>query len=145
MKQKVEVKDKPYLYLDSSLFEGELSEVAKKVLNIKNMLQDAHRARELSVQKEHRKDMIPTFTPFEQYEEIKLDTCYDNDGINIEVKVFRLETDDEVKIREKKAKERSEKAKLAAQKRKEAVEKRELTLLETLKKKYENKSTRENT
>jgi len=110
---KIKIKDIPYIYIDSDLFEGTLEEVSKKVLSLKDKLK-------------------------ESYKEIRIASTFDYDG-NREyyLEVYRDETDEEYNKRIELAKKKSESAKLAAKNRKEAQKKRELSLLKTLKEKYE--------
>ncbi len=134
----IQVKDVPYIYLDFDLFEGEIKDVVKKILNIKHSLITSWKNREINISKEFKPDKMPVFTHYKDYEEIKINLEFDYDGErDIVIKVYRKETDEEFKTRLELSKIRSEKAKNAAVNRKLAQEKREKILLENLKKKYE--------
>lgn len=137
-KQWVQIKDIPYLYLDFSIFEGEIKDVTKNILNIKQSLITSWKNREINVLKEFRPNKIPVFTHYKDYEEIKIKLELNWEGErNIIIEVFRKETDEEFKIRLEQNKKRSESAKKAAINRKLSQEKREKSLLKTLKEKYE--------
>lgn len=137
-KEWIEIKDIPYLYIDTDIFEGNIQEVSKNILNISKKLKEAYLNREK--EKNTYGKLIPEFTPFNKYENIKIHTEWDYDGYGeIIVKAYRKESDDELKARLEKSKILSMKAKESARKRKLSQEKREKSLLETLKKKYENR------
>jgi ABC-type uncharacterized transport system involved in gliding motility auxiliary subunit len=137
-KQKVLIKDVPYFYINESIFNGTIEEVAKNILDLKNKLKEAYLKREKDKITTFRKDMIPTFTPFEDYKYIHFDVEKDYDGyIEYKLKVFRDETDEELNKRIEANKNKSIAAKKAAKSKKLAQEKRERTLFESLKKKYE--------
>ena len=135
----VQIKDVPYIYLEFDLFEGELKEVSNKILNIRKLLIDAWKNRELTIKDSFRKDMIPIFTHYKDYEkiEIVIEFGYDSEG-DIGLKIWRKETDEEFNKRIELSKIISENAKKSVITKKLAQEKREKTLLENLKKKYEN-------
>jgi|LakMenEpi03Aug12_release.lakeMendotaPanAssembly.Ray.scaffolds.fasta_scaffold00478_84 hypothetical protein len=127
-KQLVQIRDVPYIYLDFNLLYGDIEEVAKNILGIKDRLKEACDIIQKSVY----------CTPFEEYAKIEMGIKYGYDGDkDLEITVYRWETDEELQKRLDLDKKRSESAKLAAKNRKEAQEKRERTLLENLKKKYE--------
>ena len=132
-KQWVQIKDIPYVYIDSSIFEGDIIEICKKLKNIKNLLKEAYQYRNQYYCDGHG----VTFTDFKDYQKISIVRNYNMDsGWDFNLKVERLETDEELKARIKKQEEHSKRAQ--AKKRKSSQEKRERALLETLKKKYEN-------
>ena len=141
-KIKIQIKDVPYLYIDFDIIEGDIKEVSKKVLDIKNKLKTAYDARNQSIGTSYREDMVPQFTPFKDYQYIYLKTGYghDYDDRDLSLEVWRDETDEEYNKRLESNKKRSKSAKLAAITKKIAQEKREKSLLITLKKKYENKN-----
>lgn len=130
MKKKIQIKDVPYIYTDRTLFEGKLEDIAAAVLNLRNRLNEAYEKRAAAFPNE-------VFTPFEQYEDIAIVVDHSYDEWDLNIVVFRDETDAEEKAREEADVRRSVSAKLAAANRKAAQEKRERTLLENLKKKYE--------
>lgn len=135
-KIKIQIKDVPYLYLDFDIMEGDINEVSKNILDIKNKLKTAYDARNHMLS--YRKDMISQFTPFNDYQYIHLKTSYNYDeDKDLLLEVWRDETDEEYNKRLESNKKRSESAKLAAITKKIAQEKREKSLLKTLKKKYE--------
>lgn len=126
-KQLVQVKDSPYIYLDFDLITGDINEISKNILGIKNKLKEAYDKRE-------EEGYISNFTPFEDYTKIELYIDYGYGGDkDLTICVYRWETDIEYEIRLALDKKRSE----AAKTKKEGQEKRERTLLENLKKKYE--------
>lgn len=128
-KQLVQVKDVPYTYLDFDLLNGDINEVAKNILGIKDRLKIAY---------DERDRYSSEFTPFEDYVKIELYIEYGYEGDkDLAIRVYRWETDEELHKRLEQEKKRNESAKLAAKTKKEAQEKRERTLLENLKKKYE--------
>ncbi len=132
-KIKVRIKDVPYVYLETNILSGELETVSKNILNIKDKLKEAFLQREINVA-DYK--IPPVFTPFEDYKYIHINIV-DYDGLDIEIEVFRDETEEEFKKREELQKLRSIVAKKGAESKKLAQEKREKTLLATLKKKYE--------
>jgi hypothetical protein len=128
-KQLVQIRDVPYIYLDFDLLYGDIEEVAKNILGIKDKLKVAY---------DERDRYSSDFTPFEEYEKIELSFYFGYDGEKeLNVTVYRWETDEELEKRLDLDKKWSESAKLAAKNRKKAQEKIERTLLENLKKKYE--------
>lgn len=124
----VQIKDIPYIYLDSDTLSGEIEEVSKKVLGIRQQLADKIT--------EHKK-LNPLITPIEQYKSIKLDVSY-YDGIEITLACYREKTAEEIKKAKEETKLRKAAAIKSAKTRKLAQEKREKTLYENLKKKYGN-------
>jgi hypothetical protein len=122
-KRILEIKDVPYVYLDSSLIEGELDDVAFRIKDLKRQLKEAHEMREAARSDEN-------FTPFSLYEKIRLERDYFADTFELQIRVFREETEDEEKERIKKEKDRD-----ALIKSRE--EKKERALYEKLKKKFE--------
>lgn len=128
-KNKIRIRDIPYISFDIYSLDGEINEVSNTVLNIKNMLREAYKLRK-------KYDEVSVFTPFEDYKYIHLKLEWDEGGKYFEVQVFRDETDEEFKKRLDANNKRSESAKIAAENRKKAQEKRERTLFENLKKKY---------
>jgi len=131
---KIEIKNVPYVYLDNSILSGTLEEVSKNILGLKDKLKEAY------YYVTSKKDIIyANLTPFENYKYIELDYRYNyNDDLELILKCYRDETDEEYNKRIELSKKKSEAAKLAAKNRKEAQKKRELSLLKTLKEKYEN-------
>lgn len=123
-RNKILIRDVPYVYIDTSLIQGDIDEVSKNILNLRNILKEAYESR--------KKDLPFSHTPFEDYKYIHL--YYDE--FDISLKVFRDESDEEFEKRLDANNKRSESAKLAAKNRKNAQEKRERTLFENLKKKY---------
>ena len=134
-KIKVIIKDVPYVYLDFEMLQGDINDVAKNILSIKDKLKDAYLKREIDSKSYKIK---PIFTPYEDYKYIDfyINIGYEGDR-EIEISVYRDETDEEFKKREELQKLRSIVAKKGAESKKLAQEKREKTLLATLKKKYE--------
>ena len=133
-KTKIRIKDVPYIYLETNILNGELETVSKNILDIKNKLKRAFLEREANVS--HYK--IPSvFTPFEDYKYIHINVV-NYDGLDIEIEVFRDETDEELEARKKHQEEMSLRAKKGAESKKLIQEKREKALLEKLKKKYDN-------
>lgn len=126
-RNKILIKDVPYVYIDTSLIQGDIDEVSKNILNLRNILKEAYESR--------KKDLPFSHTPFEDYKYIHLNVYYD-DYFDISLQVFRDESDEEFEKRLNVDNKRSESAKLAAKNRKKAQEKRERTLFENLKKKY---------
>jgi hypothetical protein len=141
-KIKIQIKDVPYLYIDFDIIEGDIKEVSKKILDIKNKLKTAYDARNQNIGTSYREDMVPQFTPFKDYQYIHLKTGYghDYDVRDISLEVWRDETDEEYNKRLESNKKKSNSAKLAAITKKITQEKREKSLLLTLKKKYESKN-----
>ena len=130
-KAKIQIKDVPYVYLNSDLFKGEIEDVANKILSIRKKLEEEHLKRKAF-------NHPIKITPFEEYKYVDLDLFVDRDNsIEVYITVFRDETDEEYSERLKENKKRSESAKLSAEKRKENIINREKKLLEQLKKKYE--------
>lgn len=127
-KQRIRIYDVPYLYLDRDLFEGDIEEVSKNILNIKSLLKKEYEEREKSIKNE-------TFTPFEKYQYIYLDFCI-YDGIEISITVYRDETDLEQKERLKKDKEYNIQLKQKQLEIKAKQEEDEKALFEKLKQKY---------
>lgn len=121
----VKIKDTPYVYLDTDLFEGTLEEISQKVLDVKNKL-----ALAISTAKEHNKDI----TPIESYKKIRLNFDY----IERELKLigFREQTAQEIKEEKKRQKELRDKFLKAKAEAKEKKESDELALYEKLKEKY---------
>lgn len=136
-KLKIEIKDVPYIFIEEVILSGPLEQVANNILDLKNKVKEAYYKREENVKNNYIKDMIPSFTPFEDYKYIELDYNYNHDDFDLHLRVYRDETDEEYNKRIELNKKRSEAAKIAAKNRKEAQEKRELSLLKTLKEKYE--------
>lgn len=133
-KQKIQIKDVPYIYLETDIIEGEITQVSAKILDIKNRLYSSY----LERQKNHPSQ---EFTPFELYEEIRIIKKikkYYNDS-ELEIEVYRLETDEEYHERVELHKKRSNAAKKAAKERKLKQAQKELELYNKLKAKYEPK------
>lgn len=138
MKKRVQINDIPYLYVDPYIIDGEIEEISQKILNIKTDLEKAYIKRKEDIEKSNKKDKIPAFTPFKDYQYINLKLEKDWDGgIDINIEVFRDETDEEYAQRLEAEEKRKQSIKSANQKRKETIEKRERELYESLKKKYE--------
>ena len=133
-KQRIQIGDVPSLWLDTDLFCGTPEEIAKKVLDIPNQLHKvyAERAKEPTDWK---------YTPWELYEDIRIETVidhyYGDVSIEVNIKVYREETDAEYKSRKESEKKEKDNIQLTKEKRELAKEKRELELLKELKKKYE--------
>jgi len=135
-RQKVQVRDVPYIYIDNNILKGTLEEVSKNIFNLKNKLKEAYNTREKSSKENFKKDKTPYFTPFNEYKYINLDIDTSFSTIDFEIVVYRDETDEELSNRIEANKNRSIAAKKTAETRKLAQDKREKTLLENLKKKY---------
>ncbi len=133
-KTKVQIRDIPYIYLDSDLLQGEIKEVSKNILAIKKKLKEAYDLREKSLGKDR---LVDIFTPFKDYKYINLNVNNYDGYSEVNIEVWRDETDEEYNKRLADIKRRSASAKKSAKNRKESQVKREKTLLETLKKKYE--------
>ncbi len=133
-KQRVQIRDVPYIYFDRYMFDGDIETVASKILGIKDKLKKACEERD----KQFLKTKNGHFVPFNQYKEIKieLEIDYHNEESDVKIRVYRDETDEELKNRIEANKNKSIAAKKAAETRKLAQEKREKTLFENLKKKY---------
>lgn len=130
---KIEITDIPYVNIENYILTGSLEEVAKNILNLKNKLKEAYDYR--ASKKEYANSIL---TPFKDYKYIELDYKYNwDDNFELKLRCYRDETDEEYNKRIELAKKRSEAAKLAAKTKKEAQKKRELSLLKTLKEKYE--------
>lgn len=129
-KQKIRIKDVPYIYLDTDIIEGEITKVSTDILNIRQHLHLAYLERQKNVPAEK-------FTPFELYEEIYLKRKYND--LDLEIEVYRLETDEECREREELQKKRSNAIKKAAKERKLKQAQEELELYNKLKAKYEAK------
>jgi len=131
----IKVNDAPSIYIDGDdILNGTLEEVSTKILSLKEKLKEAYFQRKSDYEKFSVKSNL---TPFEDYKEIKL-RCTGYEYLEVELEVFREETDEEYIRRIELQNKRSESAKKAAEARKLTKEKRERTLLENLKKKYEN-------
>ena len=135
-KIKVQIKDVPYIYLDSDLLKGEIREVSKKILAIKNKLKEACDLREKKIREEK---LSAFFIPFKDYKYIYLKVNNDDGYTEVNIEVWRDETDEEYDKRLEVINRRKISAKNAAKNRKASQIKREKSLLETLKKKYEKK------
>lgn len=97
-KQWVQIKYIPYVYIDSSIFEGGIIEICKKLKNIKNLLKEAYQYRKQYYCDGHG----VTFTDFKDYQKISIVRNYNMDsGWDFDLKVERLETDEELKARNK--------------------------------------------
>jgi hypothetical protein len=129
-KQKIRIKDVPYIYLDIDIIEGDITEVSANILNIRQNLHLAYLERQKNVPAEK-------FTPFELYEEIYIKRDYND--LDLEIEVYRLETDEECREREELQKKRSNAIKKAAKERKLKQAQEELKLYNKLKAKYEAK------
>jgi hypothetical protein len=137
-RQKVKIKDVPYMYLEFNILEGDIEEVAKNILNLRKKLKEAYDIREKDILTSYRKDMIPVFTPFKDYKYINLSFEFGYDGDrDIIIEAFRDETNEELNKRIEINKNRILAAKKATITKKLAQEKREKTLFENLKKKYD--------
>lgn len=123
-KQKIQIKDVPYIYLETDIIEGEITQVSAKILDIKNRLYSLYLERQKNYPSQE-------FTPFELYEEIHIK--------DLEVEVYRLETDEEYRKRVELQEERSNAIKKAAKERKLKQAQEELELYNKLKAKYEPK------
>jgi hypothetical protein len=133
---KIEIKDIPYVSIENYILTGSLEDVAKNILGLRDKLKESYDYRE---SKEGVKYYSTPLIPFEDYKYIELDYEYNyNADFGLRIRCYRDETDEEYNKRIELAKKRSEAAKLAAKNRKEAQQKRELSLLKTLKEKYEN-------
>lgn len=124
IQQKIEKREELYLYIPIDVFEGNLEDVCKKVLNLKERLKQEHQV---------VKDNPNKYFKYELFF-----TSYYDEGMEAKIRGVRLETDEEFNNRIERNKKQQQAGKMAAKKRKENQEKRELTLLETLKKKYED-------
>ena len=126
-----QIKDVPHFYIENSLFEGNIEDVAKNVLNIRKQLKELYNQRD-------KKGYEDKFTPFEDYQYIKIRCNIYYESMEYELEVWRDETDEEFKDRKKQIKERSIAAKKAILTKAKNLEIEEKALLEKLKKKYEN-------
>jgi hypothetical protein len=123
-KIKIQIKDVPYIYLDFSLIEGEIGEVSKRILSIKNDLKKACDLREKDIIKFYEKGLIPNFTPFKNYQYIYLKTEFGYDLENsLYIEVWRDETDEEYNKRLQTYKKIKESAKTSTAKKKITNEK----------------------
>ena len=144
-KQLIQIKDVPYVYVDSDLFSGTLEEVSSNILNLRRVLERAYIDREVGQAKMNvtffSKYKPIEYTPLEQYEVIKLAFGRDYDGVDIELDVFRVESDAEFEERLRKLdeseKKRKESAKKATETKKMKKMESELKQLAMLKAKYE--------
>ena len=79
-KQKIRIKDVPYIYLDIDIIERDITEVSANILNIRQNLHLAYLERQKNVPAEK-------FTPFELYEEIYIKRDYNDLDLEIETKL----------------------------------------------------------
>lgn len=114
-------------FLDKSMFEGRLEEIIENIKNIPDRLVKNY-PHNPDIKNYHRFS-IRQDTEYEYYSSDSHDVYH--------LQCWRWETDEEVRIRLEKSKKQSEASKKAAITKKLAQEKREKTLLQTLKKKYE--------
>lgn len=124
MEKKKEITERLGLYVDSSVLNGTLQNVANNILNIEKRLREEHQL------VKQNPDMFIRF-------EMEVDSEYDSSYAEITVSGVRLETDKEFEARL----EKNEKARIAAaeaaRKHKEKQKLEELATYERLKKKYE--------
>jgi|688.fasta_scaffold1415160_2 hypothetical protein len=134
-KLKIQIRNVPYIYLSFDMLCGEINEVSKNILDIKNKLKEACVLRD----KQFAKTIaLSTFTPFKDYKYIMFNVVSDYDGEKeIVIEVFRDETDEEYEDRLKEEEISFNLKKLASKRRKEQKEIKEKAFLEKLKLKYE--------
>ena len=122
------MKNIPYVYIDIyDIFKGPLTEVAQKILDLKNKLREQY-------------NLFPN--DFNELT-IELNFDWDHDDIYFYLSTYRMETDEEYNIRIKKEEELKIKRKEAAKKanisKKKKQEENEKKLYEKLKNKYEQR------
>lgn len=128
-KRRIEVKAPNHIYVDLGFFEGRVSDVAERI----NKFIPEHKEfiKNLKQENGYRKD--PMWELINDYE---FDINYWHDSVEVEVKYYRDETDDELKKRIESDKKKSESSKKRAMMEKIKKEKEERELYEKLKMKY---------
>jgi hypothetical protein len=132
MKPLVKIQDAVVLDIyDTSLFEGSIEEVSRKILGIREEIE------KLYIQ---RQQNYPNFsvTPFSDYKEIRIVSSYDFDASQyFSIECYREKTDEEIQIEAERLARATARRKEAAEKRKKTMLEKEKALFEKLKIKYE--------
>lgn len=128
-KRRIEVKAPSHTYLSLSFFEGKVSEVAERI----NKFIPEHKEfiKNLKEENGHKKD--PMWELINDYE---FDIQYWHEDIDVVVRYYRDETDEEFEKRIESDIKKSEAAKKRAENKKIEKEKKDRLLYEQLKKKF---------